>query len=273
MTHLVIHPGFHKTGTTSVQTLLRENRALLSHHLRICLRPDFLELTETTRRYCLNPKPRRLDNVRAAAAAFFATLDLDDPRPILMSSEDLSGLMPGRRDLTTYAAAAPLMAAICTAATARFGDSLRHTLFFSTRDPDGWLRSSYWQHLRGTRMTDDLQTYLVKAAQAADLDAPLAAVHAAVRGATVTSLPLDVSRDLPQGPLTPLLELVELPQTVRARIVLSQPDNVQPDNGLDDVFLALNRSGLHNRNLADIKSRLLRMAGNRLRPDTEIARD
>ncbi|MFZ5964570.1 hypothetical protein ACOXXX_16610 [Thalassococcus sp. BH17M4-6] len=260
MTRLVVHPGFHKTGTTSVQTLLRVNRGVLSDHLRIYLRDDFEELANTARRYCLKPKALRLGHVGDAAKRFFDTLDPADPRPVLMSSEDLSGLMPGRRNLTTYAAAAPLMATLCTAARARFGKPLRATLFFSTRAADAWLRSAYWQHLRSTRITEDLETYLASAGPAADFDAVLVAVSDAVRRTTVTALALEEMRDLPQGPLTPLLELTEVPDDVRGRIALLPPANVQPDIGLDAIFLALNRSGLHNRDVAAIKAQLMKMA-------------
>lgn len=269
MTRLVIHAGFHKTGTTSVQTLLRENRDLLSEHLAIYLRPDFEELAETCRRYCLNPKPLRLANVGRAAQAFFGTLAADSPRPILMSSEDLSGLMPGRRDLATYAAAPHLMRVICEAARVRFCKPLDLTLFFSTREADSWLRSAWWQHLRGTRMTENLDSYVQSAREAADFDTVLQAVQSTTRGAVVTALPLEESRDLPQGPLTPLLELAGLPDAVRARIEMRPPDNVRPDLGLEPAFLALNRSGLHMKDLAEIKARILKMTATRQRRDND----
>ena len=46
MTLVVIHAGFHKTGTTSVQTALTENAERLAPHLRVLLKPDFKPLTD-----------------------------------------------------------------------------------------------------------------------------------------------------------------------------------------------------------------------------------
>ncbi|MFD1344595.1 hypothetical protein [Litorisediminicola beolgyonensis] len=258
MSRVLIHPGFHKTGTTSIQSTLKLNADRLAPHLRIVLRDDMSGLTDACRSYSKSPKPRRLDAVLREAIALFDTLEPSDPRPVLISSEDLSGLLPGRQDVLSYAAAPALMAAIGGAAEERFGDW--PTFVFTTRDPAGWLGSSWWQHLRSTRMTDDLDAWSDRAAEAAQLDLIVAATSEAVPDATVIAAPLAEAKDLPEGPLSPLLDLLDLPPSLRGTLEIAPRANATPSVGLEPIFLALNRSGLPDAIVGETKRMLLRKA-------------
>ncbi|APX23055.1 MAG: hypothetical protein CML50_01690 [Rhodobacteraceae bacterium] len=258
MTRIVIHAGFHKTGTTTVQTTLQANRALLEPHLRVCLKADFERLTKAARAYSLAPDEAGRAAVGREAARFFRRLDRDDPRPVLMASEDLSGHLPGRRGLTRYHATAEIMALLSETAVARLDAA--PVFFFSTRERDAWLRSTWWQNLRSTRLTLDLDRYAEELAGAVDLEAIVAEVAVRVGPAQVASEPLETSRSRREGPLAPLLDLVALPPEPRAALELRPPENVQPDIGLAEVFLALNRSGLDDRHLREAKKTLRRLA-------------
>ena len=261
MTRVVIHAGFHKTGTTSVQSTLRANRALLEPHLRVYLKADFDALTEATRAFCAAPEDdAALNAVGRYAMRFFRRIERDDPRPILMSSEDLSGHLPGRRRRPGYHAAPRIMSVIAENARHRFGDNLDLILFFSTRDSDTWLRSTWWQNLRSTRLTDDLDLYATRPEVATDLTGTVEAVAKAVAPARVMSESLDLSRDRREGPLAPLLDLFALVPEIRDALAILPPVNAQPVSGLDEVFLALNRSALSEENLRDAKKNLRRIA-------------
>ena len=48
---IIIHAGFHKTGTTSLQQNLRANRAVLRPDIRLVLRPGMTALCESARAY------------------------------------------------------------------------------------------------------------------------------------------------------------------------------------------------------------------------------
>ena len=262
MTRLVIHAGFHKTGTTSVQSLIRANAALLSRRVRPFLKDDFKPLTAAARAFSAAPGAVALAEVTAQAEAFFATLDPADPRPVLMSSEDLSGHLPGRQGLTCYDAAPLALSQIADAALARFGAEAELVFYLSTRAREPWVRSTWWQNLRSTRLTEDFDTYAARIAAAADLPAVVAEVAQAVAPARVEHVALEDSRDMPQGPLTPILDLLPVPPRMRRRMALLPPANVQPTLGLEPVFLALNRSGLGDEALSTAKKRLLRLVDN-----------
>lgn len=263
MTRVVIHAGFHKTGTSSVQSTLRANRGLLEPHLRVYLKEDLEALTEATRAHCAAPEEQEpLNAVGRYALRFFRRIDRQDPRPLLISSEDLSGHLPGRRRHPGYHAAPRIMSVIAENARHRFGEALELSFFFSTREQDSWLHSTWWQNLRSTRIIDDLDLYAARPELAAPLSQTVDAVARQVAPARVLSEPLEQSRTRREGPLAPLLDLVALDPGIRARLTLLPPVNAQPVAGLDEVFLALNRSGLDDEDLRDAK-KILRKIANR----------
>jgi hypothetical protein len=261
-TRIVIHAGFHKTGTTSVQAMLRANADRLAPHLRIYLKDAFEPLTECARAFSIDPRKKTLSQVARAAATFFSTLDPDDPRPIVMSSEDLSGHMPGRHGLECYDSAGLVMKCLADTALRRFGPETDLTFYFSTRTRDAWLRSTWWQNLRSTRLTDDFPTYSRQFDDARSLDDILEEIALDVAPARVTSFLLEYAADLPLGPLDPLLALLEVTELDRSELAVLPPENVQPDMGLPDIFLALNRSTLSDKDIQDTKRILRRMAQN-----------
>ncbi|WP_292263811.1 hypothetical protein [Marivita sp.] len=259
-TRIVIHAGFHKTGTTSVQSMLRENASVLEPHVRVFLKEAFDGLTESARAFSIDPKKKTLAAVTRAAVAFFETVDRKDPRPILMSSEDLSGHMPGRHGLECYDSAGLVMKCLSDAAFRRFGNDTDLTFYFSTRMREPWLRSTWWQNLRSTRLTDDFETYSNQFDAARSLDDILEEIAHDVAPARVTSFLLEDAATLPLGPLDPLVTLLELTELDRDAVVVLPPENVQPDLGIDAVFLALNRSELPERDVQDAKRIVRKMA-------------
>ena len=260
MTRIVIHAGFHKTGTTSVQAMLDANRRVLSRQYQVFLKDDFEDLTKCAREFSVDPTPKMLTKVIHAAAVFFDSLDPTDPRPILMSSEDLCGNMPGRRGLDRYDAASLVLSQLAEAAQLRFGPDTDLTFYLSTRSREAWLKSTWWQNLRSTRLTLDFDAYSQQIAAAADLDQVLEDMAEITAGARVTSCPLETSSPTAFGPLTPILDLLDVPEVTRQKLKTLPPANVQPEIGLDLVFLALNRSDLTDDNLAEAKRTLRRLA-------------
>lgn len=95
------------------------------------------------------------------------------------------------------------------------------------RAADAWLRSTCWQNRRSTRLTEDLDCYGERLAPAAALDDIVAEVAKAARPHLPLVVALEGSRSLAQGPLSPLLDLVELDRGVRACLRFQPPDNAQ----------------------------------------------
>ncbi|WP_299613008.1 sulfotransferase [uncultured Tateyamaria sp.] len=238
---LIAHLGFHKTGTKSVQKTLQANRDILDGHLHITLRADMHALCEATRAWSASRKPVDLAYVRYEAAELLA--GWQDDVPMLISSEDLSGHMPGRRGLTTYDAAPQLAEALVSAWTAARPD-MDVTLVYTTRAPDPWLRSCHTQHLRAIRIKRSAQEYADTYARSADFDEIIADVRRRRPDVAVEEQKLEQSANLTLGPLDPILDLTGLPPSVRTRIRPQPRANVGMPQAARDAVLALNRSDL-----------------------------
>lgn len=231
---VVIHSGFHKTGTSTVQQALRENRRLLQPHLAVRLKGQMKELMHATRGYSMWRDPLTLAK---ATRRFGAVLDglVDMPRRVLViSAEELSGHMPGRDNLLDYSAAPILLKRFCSEIADRFPHA-EQAIYFSTRAPDEWLKSAYWEHVKSSSMTLGYDVFARSFRGATDFEKVISDVQEGVT-ASVHSCPLETSANLPLGPADPLFDLCDMPLDLRAKIIPKKAENRRYD---DAVLLAL----------------------------------
>ena len=252
---VIVHAGFHKTGTTSAQRFLRANGKHIWPRCALVL-------------------PGRLRKGAARMATRFSRLrtngllsefahDLHDVlsaidagnRAILISDENLAGRMPGRDGHPDYSATPTLMAKAETVIHDVFGADADVTFHFTTRPPDAWLLSSYKHNLRTSRLVMDLGEYRETIAPAADLARVVGDVDAATQGHISTRDLADLTGDF--GPAEPLIDLINLPAHLRKRLTPHPRFNAGPDDGMIDALLDLNRSALSDDALATAKADLL----------------
>jgi hypothetical protein len=241
MARVLLHVGFHKTGTSSMQHLLWFNRALLSSHL------DFLlvQPLKVATRHCLafsrSRDPQHLSALSRALDTIFAAQPELGQRDLILSSESLSGVMPGWGGIVDYAAVPALSKHLTAYFTDRFPNA-EVKLVFSTRAPDDWL-ASLWRHqVRWRRMTMDFDDFAMHFRKGADLESFVATVAKLVHPVAVYSLALEESQHHPKGPGGALLELIDLPTVVRDAIAPVGRGNPRQDDSLNKRFLAMNRS-------------------------------
>ncbi|QQA43425.1 hypothetical protein [Pelagovum pacificum] len=211
---VIVHAGFHKTGTSSLQDHLRRNRQLLSGHVRLLLKEDMPAPAGAAVAYGRAPAPWRMRAFRGALTGALSVLP-DEPVPLVLSWEGLSGAMPGHRTvlgrtIRTYRAAAPLALATYEGLHRRFPDADIRFLY-TTRDQAGWTASVHGHILRSRRLTEDEATFR-------DSIAPLATSLAILRRrlpCDVIEAPLAASHDHRDGPAAPLLDLLDLPPSLR----------------------------------------------------------
>lgn len=255
MARIVLHPGFHKTGTSTLQRTLASNRTALAGYAKILLTRQISDLTNATRTWSRRRTPDTLEAVSRAASEMIETHGGGD-LPLLITSEDLSGHMPGRYDLRSYDAAPVLLATIDAALRATIPDAdIR--IHFSTRAAEPWLASCHMQHVRYTRMELSVVRYSRVFAESANLDAIVADVAKATPQATVTHKALeDCTGRL--GPLGPILDLVDVPYKHRRTLEKLPPQNVSLPPDLRRTLVELNRSGMNNFELKTVKERLFK---------------
>ena len=230
---VVIHAGFHKTGTSTVQLALRVNRATLRPYLRSILKPPLKSVCYASRGYSTWRDPISLLNFRRRLRAVLQDLAPMPRRTLVLSAEELSGHLPGREGLEDYAAAVALAGVMDEVVTAVF-PKVEKILYYSTREPVSWLRSAYWQHVRASAMVLDFDDYKRSYAGSANLEQIVYEIGQAVH-ARVVHARLDSTGDMPAGPATPLLDLCDVPQEIQSGLSM-QPVNAHLGA---DVLLAL----------------------------------
>lgn len=253
---VLLHPGFHKTGTSSLQRGAETLSAALEPHLRLMVTADIHAATRAACRYSARPQNDRLRAFAESFAAALAPLDPSDTRALLISSEDLSGHLPGlHHRVETYAAAPALIDAAVATLRARFGPKSEITVLCTTREPRAWQRSVWYQHLRAQRVTEDFDRYRPRLDEAARLDAIVAAIADRLGArARVARTAIEQAGAAPLGPLGVALDLLGVPT---AGLSPLPAQNVQPPGAAAEL-LALNRSGLDDAALAEAKRQLLR---------------
>ncbi len=247
---IVIHAGFHKTGTSTVQTVLRANRKALMPTLAIRLKGQMQELMHATRGYSTYGTTDALEKVSRRFDALLADLPGMPRRTLLLSAEELSGHMPGRGALNDYSAAPVLMYLFWERAKAAFPKTPVHFIF-ATRNSSSWQRSAWAEHVKSSGMTLDLHDYLLRYSQASNLTEIVQRVISRVP-AHVHSYTLEDCESLPLGPADPVLDLCDIPADIRAALSPQPPQNTQPSEDILAALLKINRthSDIQMRNAA-----------------------
>ena len=254
---IILHPGFHKTGTTTVQTCLHQNGPQIWPTTALGLGFKFPELLHAARGYSTWRDPFTLEKFAVRLAAFLAHLDLPPTRKLVISAEELAGHLPGRREVPDYGALPELMGRAVEVFEAQYPQGIDLTICLSTRASDPWLDSAWAEHVKASRMVLDLEDFRARFAPAADLDHMVAAVRAAV-DYPVVSWRLEDTRALPLGPAQPLLDLLDLPPHNRNALKPADGQNARLAPGVLAQMLELNRSDLDPEALRAAKTELIR---------------
>lgn len=235
---IILHAGFHKTATSTVQQALRDHRDDLPDW-HIALEEDLPEIAATTRAYSVGGDPFELTLLHALA------LDWAHEHPaenLLISCESLAGEMPGRvGGAANYNRGGDLIKCLARAFQRSYPQNPM-VAYLSTRAPQSWLESLHWQCTRQATMTEDFATFSARMAPNADLAAQAAAIRAA------STIPvIDRAIEDLDNPLSPLLDLMGISDQRRVAFTAPKRMNTRPTHvdciALADQFAMLNRSG------------------------------
>lgn len=253
---VILHAGFHKTGTTSAQRFLLANGKNIWPRRAMVL-PGKIRKTASRMavRYSVQGKTALLDAFAEDLQTALRAIDPGEKRAILISDENLAGRMPGRDGQLGYTATPSLMARAEDVICGVFGAEADVVFHFTTRHPETWLRSTYKHNMRASRLTLDWGDYAAKFAFASDLLSVTEDVASAVTG-TVFSAALE-ALDGPFGPAAPLIDLMELPPHLRKNLMPQPPQNPSPRDEHLPKLLELNRSDLSDDAVMDAKRQLL----------------
>lgn len=233
---IVIHAGFHKTGTSTVQQFLRKNRKALMPALAIRLKVQMTDLTHAARGFSTWRDPLSFAKVATRFDALLADLPEMPKRTLVLSAEELSGHMPGRPKISDYSAAPELARLYYDLCVARFPQA-EVAFYFTTRAQASWLESAYWEHVKSSSMILDVDTFAARYHAGGDLAAAVDAVRAAV--------PCRVEACALAGganTIAPLLALCDVPDHIKASLVPVRAANTRLPAEVLLELLAANRA-------------------------------
>lgn len=265
MTRIIIHPGFHKTGTTSLQNFLLSNRAALRPYFDFYGKPDFPAAGSHARLYAVKRFPWTLWRFRRAFRRFLAPLPKD--RDLVISRETFSGGMPGHRNafgkmFKSYRhAARPLAKVIVAEVKRKYGPQAEITFVYTTRDPEPWIASVHGHLLRSIRLTDDFATFRARFDTLLGPDVEAGAMRQSLHPVPVITAPLEVYGAKPHGAAEVILDLLDVPTEVRAKLKPVARSNVGQTADLRDRFLEMNRTSEDKQALRIEKKTMLRTGG------------
>ena len=257
---VIVHAGFHKTGTTSAQKFLYANRKEIWPRCALAL-PGKLRQGAGLQavRYSRFRTDELLDSFSGALHAMLSQID-PGRRKILISEESLSGRMPGRDGQLDYGTTPILMARAEDVICDVFGAEAEVIFCFTTREPSSWLKSTYKHNLRKSRLVMDEEEYSSTFGTAADLIGVTKAVEKAVTGVVSTADLADLTG--PEGPAEPLIDLLGLSDRRRRKFIPHVAHNIGPKDTMIGELLTLNRSSLSDKAVAAAKIDLLGKATN-----------
>ncbi len=237
---IILHAGFHKTGTSSIQATLRENRIALKKYAALRLRWHMQELVSATRGYSTWRDPLTLIKAQDRFEKLMDGLPGMPRRTLIISDEELAGHLPGRGDLADYSAAPVLLYAFWEIMTKRYPEA-EIMLYLSTRAPETWLKSAHWEHVKSSNMTMDMEAFHERYHAASNLEGMVSEIASRVP-CPVHHTALEDCRDLPLGPADPLLDLCDLPLSLRSELVAPPPMNTRLSDDILNAMIAANKA-------------------------------
>ncbi|SLN52025.1 hypothetical protein AQS8620_02263 [Aquimixticola soesokkakensis] len=267
MTRIIVHAGFHKTGTTSLQDFIKANSRALAPYLTAYGKSDFRGAGAHARRYGQAPFALRRLAFRRSFARFLAALP-SDGGTVLLSRETFAGCMPGHRDwrgrvVQRYSDTGPrLLGEVVRGLRRRFGPQARIDVLLTTRPFEPWLASVYGHLLRSIHLQEDLSAFRAQLPRCQPLadEAAVFARSLAPLGVEVHIADLADCADDPAGPAKAVLDLLDLPTDLRATLAPARRANRRQTPEIEEQFIAINRQNLTKSQKKSLKDALLASA-------------
>lgn len=260
MTRVIIHAGFHKTGTTSLQAFLGRNARRLQPYMAIYQKTDLKRARYLGRWYGQRPVFWRRWLFRFGFRDFLKSVP--DAPVIVISRESFSGMMLGFRGTRLRPArryapmAIPLAREMIRETRRRFGPDVQIEFLYTTRAAQPFV-NSLWRHvLRTSKLTQNEAEFTAGFTPLPDLEAEAGTIRKALSPVPVHTAAIETYADHPFGPAKALLDLLGIPPETQAKLRPVDRHNPGQSEALSQEFLTMNRSRLRGRALYEAKEAL-----------------
>jgi len=234
--HLVLHVGFRKVGTTTVQETLRLNGGKFTDRIAIHARDH---LTETWRnevfKYSRSRTRWRLWRIERAIRRTFEGLERYSDRDVIVSDENLIGSRLFQRDGSSIFQWASEIIPLAEKYSSR-----KMTVVFYRREYSRWIRSCYNQEVVNNRLELDYDEWLRGLPSDLDWESGLRMIMGAIRSPVVVfDLEKQAQQPLPLG--HELFDVLGLDSDSLRALDSPSRQNESPTPAMLETILAINR--------------------------------
>lgn len=257
MTRVLLHLGLHKTGTTSVQKFLEDNRAAIEPAAAMLLPAQTREISRWVWRFHQLGDRDVLQVIREDLQQLLTALPLGD-RDLIISDENLLGPMPRAQDPDPYPFAAALITTYREAMQA-LPQPLQLSVCLTTRHTHHWavsIHAHLARKIRAVRLTEDRDSFVARLTRNG-FEHTLAAIRAALPDLDLQVNGMETLADQPFGLAQVFVDFLSLPDDRILHPLTHRHRSPAPD--LIERLIELNRGDLDEDALAAAKQALLAM--------------
>lgn len=260
MREILIHPGFHKTGTSSIQHYLWFNREVLAAHLSLLMLRHMKPVVKDCARFSRTRDPLELVDLVAHLDDAMVEAAPDPDRHLIVSCEGLAGHLPGWPGVPDYGAL-PTLVSYLVGYFQETAPEAQIRVVFTTRAAEDWLFSAYRHHLKSHRLTQDYVDFARAHEAASALKDAAYAVAEAIAPVPVQTIDMSEALQHPLGPGAALVSTLPIPSGFLSATTPVGRGNQGPDETLWKQFLALNLGDLPDDEVQARKQALAQASG------------
>ncbi len=214
----ILHAGFHKTATTTLQHFLKENGEILSAQYSLWVSEFIKPISNKASKFSMQRDYEILTEMTERLSVYLeeeAKLhDLD----VICSHEDFSGQLPGRsKSNNNYDAIFETLPALCETIK-KSGLFTEIIVYFSTRDYTKWIESLYWHLIQSTNLRLELKTFKKQHRSFPDLEDIVTNIRKIMPELTIISANIDDYSTAEFGATTPFIDLIDPPMKIRENL-------------------------------------------------------
>ena len=264
MRRVLLHLGFHKTGTSSAQAFLRTNRRLINPRYALVLPQKTRQnggLVARAFDYTRPGQPQCLAEFEKGWAELLSRIDFGKRRGLILSDENLSGPRPGTFPGRGYAKAGDIANCMVEALHRHFApEPCDITVYLSLRGESDWLRSLWVHELRKSDLEEDLEQFAKRVSTVLSIESRAAEIGGQLQGARLKTGWLEDLAQTRFGPGTPFANFLESGPGSFDRLAQVPPKGSAPDETTIARLLELNRADIDPETRQRLKTEAKRRA-------------
>lgn len=214
----ILHAGFHKTATTSLQHFLIENSGVLSTQHSIWVSDFIKPISNKASKFSILRDTKILSEMAYRLQVYIEDEAKLHSKDIICSHEDFSGQLPGRADTNNhYDTIHETLPILCKTITdsGLFSEII---VYFSSRNHEKWLESLYWHLVQNFDLKLDFNNFKIKYTTFPKLEEIINKIRLKILDVKIVSANIDDYKDAEFGAITPFIDVINPTEDMRSKL-------------------------------------------------------